>query len=83
MDYCEEKLLANGWKTISQNEQCLYEKRYAGKRAILAVYIDDFLLGGVAETRKTAWKEIFELFKMDPQTQIDRFLGIDINVEIA
>ena len=81
-DHCEEKLTANGWTRCWEGEKNIFSKVYTHNktgekhRIVLVVYVDDFIAGGHKETLQMVWKEIGELFAMDPSEPLDRFLGV-------
>ena len=47
----------------------------------MAVYVDGFVGGGKVKALSEIWSDLKNAFHMDPETPIDKFLGIDVRVE--
>ena len=78
--YCNDKLATNGWVRTCAEERYLYQKKFNEDLVRLSVYVDDFIAGGPESVMPEVWSEIKSLLHMEDETEVGKFLGIDIKL---
>lgn len=75
-EHATKELVAKGWSTCWDGEQGVLQKTFRGKRYLLVIYVDDFILGGSRTYIKEIWQELQGLFMMDDPEPLNKFLGV-------
>ena len=71
-EHCNKELMKVGFKPIDGWSSCFYHERL---NCMLAVYVDDFKMGGPVKNLPKAWKLITDVIMMEKPTAAHLYLG--------